>query len=373
MTELDRASEREGQPLPLVDTADELIPYKCVWKCAAACYHEAPNEANKAEALGEVIERRLSRRSLLGRAAAAAMVPFVLSATPMASAVVGDSPLGPRRAEAAGPAGNGLGFRGLQPHVADALTVPEGYQWKVLLRWGDPLFPGTPRMTIDNVSPALQRKTFGYNCDLNVFFRLEGSRGGLLFVNHEYTEGPRMFHGYAAANATREQVDVELAGHGATVVELTRNGDDWSVKVDSRYNRRITGDMPIEIHGPLRGHDRMKTSADPTGTVVTGMLNNCAGGRTLWGTVLTGEENFNQYFANSDVLPDSNPQKAINKRYGIPAKSSVRSCASSFSAALGIEATRGRTGTARFAVARLGNAVLNRASNFANAERGPAS
>jgi secreted PhoX family phosphatase len=34
----------------------------------------------------------------------------------------------------------------------------------------------------------------------------------------------------------------------------------------------------MQISGPAAGSDKLKTSYDPTGTKVRGMLNNCAGG-----------------------------------------------------------------------------------------------
>ncbi|MEZ4553698.1 MAG: PhoX family phosphatase [Dehalococcoidia bacterium] len=314
-------SQQESQPIELVEWPRDLIPNRCIWKCGAACFHEAPNERHGRDSMEDIIRRRISRRGLL-RGMAAAAVPFVAAATPLGSALLGPSPLVPQTAAAADPA-TGLGFTPLTLHTADSVVVPSGYSTKVLLRWGDPLFYGVPRMTPDNISAELQAMTFGYNCDLNVLFPLEDSAGGLMVVNHEYTEGARMFREYTPATATREQVDVELAAHGITVVELTRSGNSWGVNRLSPYNRRVTGTTHMEITGPLRGHASMQTQADPTGTAVSGMLNNCAGGRTLWGTVLTAEENFHQYFGNGDALPDG-PQKTMNKRYGVPGKTSER-------------------------------------------------
>ena len=47
------------------------------------------------------------------------------------------------------------------------------------------------------------------------------------------------------------------------------------------------------------------------------MLNNCAGGTTPWGTVVTGEENFNQYFANLSAIAEDDPVFAAHDRYGL--------------------------------------------------------
>lgn len=267
------------------------------------------------ETFEEVLSRRLARRSFLKSSLAA--VPAVVLAPALLK----------EKAQAATP--DKLLFQPVPLGTQDTITLPAGYSSQVLLRWGDPLFTDSPVFDLANQSAAAQKKQFGYNNDFLCYVPLESggrrdSRRGLLFVNHEYTNPELMFQDYNADTVTRHQVDIELAAHGNSVVEIVYKNGLWQVAARSRYNRRITGETRIEITGPAAGHDWLKTSYDQAGSFAYGTLNNCGGGLTPWGTILTCEENFNQYFGNLSALAATDPRKAIHTRYGLPANASER-------------------------------------------------
>jgi secreted PhoX family phosphatase len=255
-----------------------------------------------------VLARHLERRALLKGAAAGL-------------ALVAAGPLRPATPAAAQSAG---GFASVPASTEDRVIVPPGYRYTVLLRWGDPLFPGAPEFDPAAQTAARQIRQFGYDNDFIGFTPLPAGSGsstrGLLGVNHENARSEIMWPGWDGTHEskTREMVDTEIAAHGFTVVEIARgSGGEWSVVTGSPYNRRITGATPMAIRGPAAGHPLVRTRADPAGAHALGTLNNCAGGVTPWGTILSGEENFQNYFTGKlEAVPDAGV-RAIHKRYGI--------------------------------------------------------
>lgn len=232
------------------------------------------------ETFESILERNISRRGVIKGVALASSVVIIGSQLAHVDEAAAQAP--------------GLRFAKVAPTqpTFDDVVVPEGYYVRTLIRWGEPLTAGAPGHDVWNQTRASQEQQFGYNCDFVGFLPLplgsNASNRGLLAVNHEYTNPELMFPGYDADNPTAVQVDVELAAHGMSVVEVERAPDGaWSYVRGSQYNRRLTGFTPMRISGPAAGHEWLKTSADPAGTTVLGTLNNCAGGKTPWGTVLT--------------------------------------------------------------------------------------
>jgi secreted PhoX family phosphatase len=304
-----------------------MIEHTCVPRSVQ--FEEAEDKSTNASAnatMGEIVAERLSRRDLAkGTLAVSAMAAAV---SPLASLA------GAGKANAQGanttPSFN---FKEVVSGVGDKHYVAEGSDGDILIRWGDPVLPGAPAFDPWKLTKDGQAKQFGYNNDYLGYFPIPGapnpSEHGLLCVNHEYTNEELMFPGLGRQDSrrgsttpfskmTREIAEVEMMAHGGTVVGVRRTAGKWGVVGDSKYARRITGETEMRISGPAAGHDRMKTGADPSGSKVLGMLNNCAGGRTPWGTWLTCEENVNGYF--SGQLGADHAEARNYRRMGIPGR-----------------------------------------------------
>ncbi len=278
--------------------------------------HSSNSTSN--DTMGEVIAERFGRREFLRGALA---VSAITVAAPLTA-------LAPGKARAKGPGAPVFGFRELTAGSDGKHHVAEGYRADVLIRWGDAVEAGAPNFDPNNQNAAAQSKQLGYNNDFLGYFPLPGAANtgehGLLAINLEYTNEELMFPGIGGpqqkkgfAKITHEHVAIEMAAHGGAVVEIKKSGGQWSVVPGSKYARRITANTPMKISGPAAGHARMKTKADPSGTQVNGMVNNCAGGVTPWGTWLSCEENFNNYFTGEREM---HAEESKLKRYGAPGK-----------------------------------------------------
>ena len=293
---------------------------------AFEAFDDIPTNPNLSRTIGDVINARYGRRDILRGA-------LGVSAT---TALFGTSALiAPNRAEAAAHGASRYKFEELTAGNDETHHIADGYDAQILLRWGDPITADAPEFDVMNQTAQAQLKQFGYNNDYVGFTALndEGTRG-LLCVNHEYTNEEVMFPGLGRqdrdgfAGMTEELVNIEMAAHGGTVVEIAKGEDGtWALVRDSQYNRRITPlDTEMTISGPAAGHDRMMTNADPEGMTVIGTVNNCAGGMTPWGTYLMAEENFHGYFWTDIMDVEDKPDisghsdAASKKRYGVPGK-----------------------------------------------------
>ncbi|MBA2769416.1 MAG: PhoX family phosphatase [Sporichthyaceae bacterium] len=298
--------------LPLLPVHGNRSRQTCLYRCGNACDHPVPNTSGNPY-FGDILAESISRRGILKAGALTGLVVGaggLASAAPVAAAEKGTSATASARA---------LTFTPVPPNKLDMLLVPNQYDYRVVVRWGDPILAGAPAFDVHNQTADAQAMQFGYNCDyLSLMPFPDDEDRALLFSNHEYTDEQLMFPGVTtAAGTTEEQKRIAMAAHGLSVVEIRRVGDTgaWRMSKRRTYNRRFTASTPFKITGPAAGSPLLQTAANPSGTRAHGTLNNCAGGTTPWGTALSGEENFNQYFGASSAVPDP---EGTYKRYGIP-------------------------------------------------------
>ena len=286
----------------------------CQYRCGNACDMPVANTTDNAH-VQDVITDAIARRSVLKVGGGALAISALVGAGAVAPAAARE---GSRRGPGRGVQVGTAAFTPVPPNTADKVTVPEGFRSDVLLSWGDRVVPSAPRFDVNAQTPESAAQQFGYNNDYVGVLPLAGDRF-LLVANHEYTNEELMFP--AGRYSPDEIRRIAIQSHGMSVVEIRRGRKPSSYEVvpvgRTRYNRRITGTTAFELTGPAAGHDLVKTSADPSGKRVLGTFNNCAGGTTPWGTVLSGEENFNQYFQTTGAIDLAHA--ASYKRYGIAA------------------------------------------------------
>ena len=269
-------------------------------------------------ALLELMLRRWSRRDVLAGGGALAAAGLV-GCDPGATAPAPSSP---------------TVFASIVGSAEDRVIVPDGFVADVLIRWGDPVVPGSTGLAMDGIAngsllqagaAVAQAQTFGTNCDGMGVFGIDDDHI-LICINHELPEPGRMFAGWTAAGRERrtaefvqqnpELVAVMRSAVGLSVLEFERDGDRWRFVADSPLNRRITADTPIEMAGPAAHHPWVGGSESDVGRCL-GTFGNCAANETPWGTYVTAEENTNDFFGNGANAEWDPLLKRANERFSM--------------------------------------------------------
>lgn len=201
--------------------------------------------------------------------------------------------------------------------VRDDLVLPEGFTYDLIAAWGDRV--GDSR--------------FGYNNDYLSLVETAPNEG-YLTVNFEYLSGGTWMQTYplvigkqlpfaelmAIAEPQEGEIDAfgledgdlktkiaevsreGLIDQGLGIISIKRNAEGKWERTYSEIDRRVTGisglDNPSQALKSTGAAGAVFTKSnklgyeDGLGDRIIGTFQNCAGGTTPWGTVLSAEENF---------------------------------------------------------------------------------
>ena len=243
--------------------------------------------ASTEPSIGDLIERRLSRRDALRGLAGPA--PRRRSAPVRRRA----------QAQAAGP--STLTFKELAHTLDETQHVADGYEMQVLIRWGDPVVAGAPAFDPANADG----RRAGEAVRLQQRLSRPASAAGRQPQRRPLPDGrqPRIHQHRPDVRRPRQRPRRDAEGRqgagrdrdgGASAARWSRSRARAAAGRSCRTASTRAASPPTrrcEISGPAAGHDKLKTSADPTGTQVLGTFNNCAGGEHAVGHVadLRGE------------------------------------------------------------------------------------
>lgn len=279
------------------------------------------------ETFDSILSARMNRRNfLLGSLGTGAM------------AVFGGVSMG-ALAGCAGSAASGsealLTFGAVAKNLNDTVTLPSGYSYSVVCALGDPLAAAVAAYANDGSDTNYENR-FGDHHDGMEYFGLSStgtpdtgsSTRALIGVNHEATTDEALSSLFLHANGgtttlprPAAEVDKEMAIHGVSVYEISKTSGQFAYVQGSSFNFRIHQQTAVEIYGPARSNALMMTKYSNAGQVTRGTLNNCGTGKTPWGTLVTGEENWAGYFtriSTDDTARGGSTAKSVVslKRYG---------------------------------------------------------
>ena len=303
-------------------------------------YHEnqeLDNNTSNNTHFRDILEQRISRRSLITKTASGA------AALALASSLVGcndddDNNSTPtttiKKPEK-------FTFNPVAKNLNDIVTVPAGYEANVLYALGDPLMQTIPDWDDNNVPSGVSFTARSGDChDGMSYFGLnsnsskydaKASNRGLLVMNHEYINQTFLHpKGATKVNGRRPEDEVirEVNAHGVSVIELKKDATTQKVEIvkSSPFNRRITASTVMDFAGTVAGSDLVKTKYSSSAKQTRGTHNNCGNGYTTWGTYLTTEENFIGYFVRNkgDDAKRSAAEIIALNRYGLKDGASSR-------------------------------------------------
>ena len=281
----------------------------------------------------DILEQAITRRSLITKTASGA-VALTLASTLTGCGSDSDSgtttpPADPKKLPTK------LSFTPVAKNLNDIVTVPEGYEAKVLYALGDSINQSYGAWDDNNVpsGPSFQFRS-GDCHDGMSYFGLNTTTGryddtksdhGLLVLNHEYInqtflhpKGPTKD---TSGRRPEDEVIREVNAHGVSIVHVKKDSKTQAVEIlkNSIFNRRITASTEMAFAGLAANSSLLSTRFSPSSSKTRGTQNNCGNGYTPWGTYLTTEENFIGYFFRSgaDQYERTANENVALGRYGL--------------------------------------------------------
>ena len=253
----------------------------------------------------DIVNARATRRAFLAGSAGVAALSFFGSNSAVATPGRPATDNG-NNGQGRGADKGDIGFTSIPLDGGPMPTIAPEYAMSVILPWREKI-DGSGESYPYDLTSEQQEKAIGLGHDGMWLFD-----DFILCLNLEYGTNFHMF-GRDELQSLEEVRKVQAA-HGVAVVALERTGDTFRMKRDKR-NRRIHVNTPVEFSGPVAGTHYLNVAVDndnPKGTV-----NNCSMGHTPWGTYLTCEENFHQYFgATAEGWEPSERQKRVGLTSG---------------------------------------------------------